>query len=186
HRPNPAAPRWPVGWHRPGRRRDRRTPAGSPRFPNRNKNATVIDSEIGGKRVKAYEASSTIAAKPDAIWAILTDGANYPSWDSGVERVEGRIAPGETVKVYVKVNPGRAFPIKVTELQPGQRLASTVAAPLPMAEPDMDHGNPPPALSRSILESPHRHLLCLAKCNDCRDHTSRSRQSPFIEVSSLR
>lgn len=68
--------------------------------------------------MKAYEASSTIAANPDAIWAILTDGANYPSWDSGVERVEGRITPGETIKVYVKVNPGRAFPVKVMEFVP--------------------------------------------------------------------
>ncbi|TMD68303.1 MAG: hypothetical protein E6I84_01910 [Chloroflexi bacterium] len=89
-----------------------------------------MDNEIGGKRVKAYEASSTIAAKPDAIWAILTDGANYPSWDSGVERVEGRIAPGETIKVYVKVNPGRAFPIKVTEFQPGQRMVWSGGMPL--------------------------------------------------------
>ena len=80
--------------------------------------------------MKAYEASSTIAAKPEAIWAILTDGANYPSWDSGVERVEGRIAPGETIKVYVKVNPGRAFPIKVTEFVPGQRMVWSGGMPL--------------------------------------------------------
>src|SRR6202023_2513261 len=49
-------------------------------------------------------------------------GASYPSWGAGVERFEGRIAPGETVKIYVKINPGRAFPIKVTEFVPGQRM----------------------------------------------------------------
>jgi hypothetical protein len=27
------------------------------------------------------------------------DGAAYSSWDSGVERVEGRIAPGETINM---------------------------------------------------------------------------------------
>lgn len=80
--------------------------------------------------MKAYEASSTIAAKPDAIWAILTDGANYPSWDSGVERVEGRIASGETIKVYVKVNPGRAFPVKVIEFAPSQRMVWSGGMPL--------------------------------------------------------
>src|SRR6266550_4530869 len=97
----------------------------------RNKNATVSAAEHeGGSQVKAYEASSTIAAKPEAIWAILTDGANYASWDSGVERVEGRIAPGETIKVYVKVNPGRAFPIKVTEFVPGQRMVWSGGMPL--------------------------------------------------------
>lgn len=80
--------------------------------------------------MKFYEASSTISAKPEAIWAILTDGTRYPSWDSGVERVEGRIAPGETIKVYVKVNPGRAFPIKVTEFVPGQRMVWSGGMPL--------------------------------------------------------
>ena len=80
--------------------------------------------------MKFYEASSTISAKPEAIWSILTDGGSYPSWDSGVERVEGRIAPGETIKVYVKVNPGRAFPIKVTEFVPGQRMVWSGGMPL--------------------------------------------------------
>ena len=72
--------------------------------------------------MKSYEATSTIAASPDAIWAILTDAPNYAEWDSGVERVEGRIASGETIKVFSKVNPGRAFPVKVTEFTPGQRM----------------------------------------------------------------
>jgi hypothetical protein len=80
--------------------------------------------------VKAYEASSTIAADPQAIWAILTDAAGYPRWDSGVERVDGRIAPGETIKVLVKVNPGRAFPVKVTEFTPGQRMVWSGGMPL--------------------------------------------------------
>jgi hypothetical protein len=80
--------------------------------------------------VKAYEAASTIAAKPDTIWAILTDGTNYSAWDSGVERVEGRIAPGETIKVYVKVNPGRAFPVQVIEFVPGRRMVWSGGMPL--------------------------------------------------------
>ena len=80
--------------------------------------------------MKSYEASSTITAKPDVIWGILTDGTNYSSWDSGVERVEGRIAPGETIKVYVKVNPGRAFPVKVIEFLPGERMVWSGGMPL--------------------------------------------------------
>ena len=47
--------------------------------------------------MRYYEASATIAAAPDAVWAILADGAAYPDWDSGVSRVEGTIAPGETI-----------------------------------------------------------------------------------------
>jgi hypothetical protein len=81
-------------------------------------------------QVKAYEASATIAASPPAIWSILTDAASYPRWDSGVERVEGKIALGETIKVFVKVNPGRAFPVKVIEFTPGQRMVWLGGMPL--------------------------------------------------------
>jgi hypothetical protein len=56
--------------------------------------------------MRAHDASSTIEASPDAIWAILTDAPRYTTWDSGIVRVEGRIAPGETIKVVSKVNPG--------------------------------------------------------------------------------
>ena len=80
--------------------------------------------------MKAYEASATIAAPPEGIWGILTDGENFSRWDSGVERVEGRIAPGQTIKVYVKVNPGRAFPVKVTEFTPPKRMVWSGGMPL--------------------------------------------------------
>jgi hypothetical protein len=45
--------------------------------------------------MKAYDAAAEIKASPGAIWAILTDAPGYQVWDSGVERVEGSIAPGE-------------------------------------------------------------------------------------------
>ena len=80
--------------------------------------------------MKFYEASSTISARPEAIWTILTDGASFPLWDSGVDRVDGTIAPGETIKVSVKANPGRSFPVKVTEFQPGQRMVWSGGMPL--------------------------------------------------------
>jgi hypothetical protein len=80
--------------------------------------------------MKSYEATSLIDAEPDAIWPVLTDGSTYADWDSGVERLEGRIAPGETIKLYVKVNPGRAFPVKVTEFKPGQMMRWTGGMPL--------------------------------------------------------
>jgi hypothetical protein len=80
--------------------------------------------------VKAYDATADITATPDAIWAILTDAPNLSNWDSGVERVEGKISPGETIKVFVKVNPGRAFPVKVTEFVPGQKMVWSGGMPL--------------------------------------------------------
>ncbi|HZK52037.1 MAG TPA: SRPBCC domain-containing protein [Actinomycetota bacterium] len=72
--------------------------------------------------MKSYEASSTINASPQVIWAILTDAPRYPEWDAGVQRVEGSIAPGEKIKVTSEANPGRAFPVKVTEFSPDQKM----------------------------------------------------------------
>jgi hypothetical protein len=80
--------------------------------------------------MRAFEAQATINAPPDRIWAILTDGAAYPSWDSGVERVEGTIAAGETIRVYSEVSPGRAFPVKVGDVVAGQRMTWSSGMPL--------------------------------------------------------
>jgi hypothetical protein len=80
--------------------------------------------------MKAYHASSSIEATPEAIWAILTDAAAYARWDSGVARVDGRIAPGERIKVVAESNPGRAFPVRVTEFEPGRQMTWRGGMPL--------------------------------------------------------
>ena len=43
---------------------------------------------------------------------------------------EGRIAPGEIVKLHVKLNPGRAFPVKVAEFTPPSRMVWRGGMPL--------------------------------------------------------
>ena len=80
--------------------------------------------------MKTYNATATIQASPDTIWAILTDGPKYPDWDSGIERVERRIGSGETIKVFTSISPGRAFPVKVTEFTPGQKMTWAGGMPL--------------------------------------------------------
>ena len=80
--------------------------------------------------MRFYDATATIQASPDAIWAILTDAAGYTAWDSGVECVSGRIAPGEKITVVSKASPGRAFPVEVTEFSPGQRMVWSGGMPL--------------------------------------------------------
>jgi hypothetical protein len=80
--------------------------------------------------MRSYEAGATIAADADSVWAILVDGANYASWDSGVRSVEGSIAPGETIKVVSEANPKRAFPVKVTEFQPPRSMTWSGGMPL--------------------------------------------------------
>lgn len=80
--------------------------------------------------MKSFSTTITIQSSPDAIWAILTDGANWPNWNSTIDKVEGNIAPGEKITVYSKVNPGRAFPLKVSEFVPGQRMIWSGGMPL--------------------------------------------------------
>jgi uncharacterized protein YndB with AHSA1/START domain len=79
---------------------------------------------------KAFEATTVIDATPDQVWPVLTDGAGWTSWDSGVDTVEGRIAPGETLKITVAANPGRAFPVKVSEFDPPARMVFSGGMPL--------------------------------------------------------
>jgi uncharacterized protein YndB with AHSA1/START domain len=79
---------------------------------------------------RAYSTTSDIAAAPEAVWAVLTDGAAWPTWGSGVEGVDGTIGPGETVTIRSKVAPGRAFPVKVTTFDAPRTMVFTGGLPL--------------------------------------------------------
>jgi hypothetical protein len=80
--------------------------------------------------MKSFATSITIRARPETVWALLTDAAGFPQWNSTVEKIEGRIAAGEKVTVYAKVSPGRAFPLTVTEFAPPQRMVWAGGMPL--------------------------------------------------------
>ena len=80
--------------------------------------------------MKSYEVTETIDAGPDEVWAVLGDVEHYPDWDSGVERVEGRLEPGGKLKVFSELDPGRGYPVKVTELSPGKGMTWHGGMPL--------------------------------------------------------
>lgn len=80
--------------------------------------------------MRYYEAASTIAASPEAVWEVLSDGATWPAWNSGVDAVEGRIGMGETIKIRSQAAPGRAFPVKVTAFDPPAQLRFSGGMPL--------------------------------------------------------
>jgi len=80
--------------------------------------------------MKEYSATTTINAPPETIWAILTDAAAYPAFDPSCERIEGKIAVGEKIRAFTKLSPGRAFPVKVTEIAPGERMTWSGGMPL--------------------------------------------------------
>ena len=80
--------------------------------------------------MKSYEAAATIAASPEAVWAILVDGAGYAGWDSGVISVDGTIGEGERITVVSEVSPKRSFPVTVSSFEPGRRMECTGGMPL--------------------------------------------------------
>ena len=80
--------------------------------------------------MKSFSVTTLIKASPETVWKILTDAARWTEWNTTVNKVEGKIAPGEKVTVYVKINPGRAFPLKVTEFVPPQRMVWADGMPL--------------------------------------------------------
>lgn len=70
------------------------------------------------------EFSTTIVIRSSAeyIWNILIAGERWTEWNRTVTRLDGKIARGETVKVWVKANPGRAFPVKVVRFDRPHRM----------------------------------------------------------------
>jgi len=79
---------------------------------------------------RSYEASSHIRATPDQVWPVLTDVTSWPTWDSGVDRVEGEFALGAKLTITVAANPGRAFPVKVTQVDGPGRMVFRGGMPL--------------------------------------------------------
>jgi hypothetical protein len=80
--------------------------------------------------MRHYESTAAIDARPEAVWAVLTDAPAYPEWDSGVVRVEGKIAPREKIKVVSEASPKRAFPVEVTAFSPAERMVWSGGMPL--------------------------------------------------------
>lgn len=77
-----------------------------------------------------YHAAATIHASPEALWALLTNAAQYPEWNPTVVRVDGEIALGKKITVVATVSPERSFPVTVSELVPNERMVWRGGMPL--------------------------------------------------------
>ena len=75
--------------------------------------------------------SIDIEARPEKIWSLLTDAANFPRWNSTVTSVDGQIALGQKIRVRVPLAPKRVFKLEVSAFEPGKRMVwSDGAAPM--------------------------------------------------------
>ena len=80
--------------------------------------------------MKSFHIAILIDAPVSRIWSLLTDLPNWPRWNTTVDKVDGTIGLGSRVTVYAKASPGRAFPLKVSELAPPNRMVWRGGMPL--------------------------------------------------------
>lgn len=69
-----------------------------------------------------YAVAIDIKATPDKLWALLTNAADLPRWNSTVSSIEGTIALGQKIKLRVPIAPTRTFNLKVSQFEPGKCL----------------------------------------------------------------
>ena len=78
----------------------------------------------------SFRSQATVRSTAEAAWALLTDGAGWPRWNKTVDRVDGAIALGSVVKVYVNILPYEPVPLTVTAFEPNTRMVWTGGMPL--------------------------------------------------------
>lgn len=70
----------------------------------------------------SYAVAAEVRATPERVWALLTDAAAFPSWNTTVTSLAGTIALGEKLALQVPLAPGRTFRPKVTRLEPARLM----------------------------------------------------------------
>ncbi len=63
-----------------------------------------------------------IQASPETIWALLTDAAEFPRWNSTVTSIDGQIAEGQRLTLKVPIDPKRVFKLRVSQVQAGRTM----------------------------------------------------------------
>ena len=80
--------------------------------------------------MKRFATALSIRAPAERVWALLTDAAGYPEWNSTVSRIDGTIAQGARITVHARMAAGRAFPVTVAVFEPAQRMVWRGGMPL--------------------------------------------------------
>ncbi|MGY1635322.1 SRPBCC domain-containing protein [Geodermatophilus sp. SYSU D00742] len=83
--------------------------------------------------MRSFEAAARIEAPPEQVWALLVDVGGWRDWDSGVDRVEGRVALGERLTLYATMIRTRPFVVTVTEIRPREVMRWRAGLPLGLA-----------------------------------------------------
>lgn len=89
----------------------------------------AIGFVVGMMLPKAHEAwsSQSYRAKPDQLWAVVTDFAKYPEWRTGVTRVD--VTGGGTTPLVTEHGSNGVIPFKVELMQAPAKLVMRIADP---------------------------------------------------------
>lgn len=79
---------------------------------------------VTSKSMFSRETSVSVNIEADAaiIWALLTNAADFPRWNSTVISISGKIQIGETIELKSTLDEKRTFKLKIKEFVPNQRL----------------------------------------------------------------
>ena len=83
--------------------------------------------------MESFEAETLINARNSTVWEIITDGGNYTVWDSGINRIDGELRNGGTIRVRTRTGGNRTFRLRVRQI-PGKVMTWTRGAPLGLFE----------------------------------------------------
>ena len=70
------------------------------------------------------KSETIIKAPPERVWAEMTDFASFPDWNPFVRKAQGRLEPGEQLKIQLRLDHGlpMTFRPRVTVVEPGREL----------------------------------------------------------------
>ena len=92
---------------------------------NRQANSITGDGKATTTRTtfsRETSVSTAIQADLSIIWALLTNAADIPRWNSTVTSIKGNIREGETIELKSTLDEKRTFKMKVKEFVPEKRL----------------------------------------------------------------
>jgi hypothetical protein len=100
---------------------------------------------------RSFATSIDIQVPAEKVWRILIDLPQWPRWNTTVERTVGNIERSSRVTVFVKQSPGRAFPLRVTELDAPRRMVWAGGMPFGLFKGTRVYELSAPAASATIF-----------------------------------
>lgn len=74
--------------------------------------------------MKTYDSTLEVDAPAEQVWAVLTDFATYPEWNTALPTISGDLSVGSTLSMELDLDGKRmAVTADVQEFEPGRRFS---------------------------------------------------------------